>query len=102
MADSADDLLRQAREALHDWITADESTPAEWNASGRLASAFEMLDALMSSGGPLPTDWVPAADRPVINIVIDILPALKDRDSRGRSCGSPGGSRCRFRGLTRA
>ena len=81
MADSADDLLRQAREALHDWITADESTPAEWNASGRLASAFEMLDALMSSGGPLPTDWVPAADRPVINIVIDILPALKDRDS---------------------
>jgi hypothetical protein len=31
-----------------------------------------MLDALMSSGGPLPTDWVPAADRPVINIVSHI------------------------------
>jgi hypothetical protein len=68
MADSADDLLRQAREALNDWITADAFSAAESMASGRLASAFEMLDALMSAGGPLPADWVPAADRTVTDI----------------------------------
>jgi hypothetical protein len=68
VADSADDLLRQAREALNDWITADAFSAAEQIASGRLASAFEMLDALMSAGGPLPTDWVPAAGRTVTDV----------------------------------
>jgi len=69
MADSADDLLRQAREALHDWITADAFSAAESMASGRLASAFEMLDALMSAGGPPPADWaVCEPARPVTDV----------------------------------
>jgi hypothetical protein len=69
MADSADDLLRQAREALRDWITAYELTVAESIASGRLASAFEMLDALMSSGGPLPADWAVCEPAPKVTDV---------------------------------
>ena len=69
MADSADDLLRQAREALRDWITADAFSAAESMASGRLGSAFEMLDALLSSGGPLPTDWAVCEPAPKVTDV---------------------------------
>ncbi len=70
MADSADDLLKQARQALFDWTVADDRTDAEWNASARLNSAFEMLDHLLSSGGPLPADWADCV--PVINVVSHI------------------------------
>ena len=57
MADSPDDLLTAARQALYDWTIADDGTEAEWNASARLNSAFEMLDHLMIAGGPLPAAW---------------------------------------------
>lgn len=79
MADSADDLLKQARQALYDWTVADDRTDAEWNASARLNSAFEMLDHLLSSGGPLPAAWADC-DVPVEYVITAGLEAAMAAD----------------------
>lgn len=78
MADSADDLLAAARQALYDWTVADDRTEAEWNASARLNSAFEMLDHLMMAGDALPSAW----KRPPVIATLDATPeVLAERDA---------------------
>ena len=79
MADTPDDLLAAARQALYDWTVADDGTQAEWNASARLNSAFEMLDHQMTAGSPLPSDW----KRPPVIATLYATPAvLAERDAQ--------------------
>ena len=78
MADSADDLLAAARQALYDWTVADDRTDAERNASARLNSAFEMLDHLMMAGDPLPSAW---KRPPVIATLYATPEVLAERDA---------------------
>ena len=57
MADSADVLLARARNALARWANAKPGTSAEWMSATDLVDAVTDLDALLSSGGPLPAAW---------------------------------------------
>ena len=59
MADSADVLLARVRMGV-------ASQPGE--PVGDALEAFHELDELLSAGGPLPTAWVPAADRTVTDV----------------------------------
>src|SRR5580658_8320925 len=62
MADSADVLLARVR-------AASRRTFASSGLDDRRAvEAFAELDLLLSAGGPLPTDWISAADRTVTDI----------------------------------
>jgi len=69
MADSADVLLARARNALARWANAKPGTSAEWMSATDLVDAVTDLDALLSSGGPLPTAW---ADRTPSRPVTDV------------------------------
>jgi len=69
MADSADDLLARTRNALARWANAKPGTSAEWMSATDLVDAVTDLDALLSSGGPLPTAWADRApSRPVTDV----------------------------------
>ena len=63
MADSADDLLARARQAMTGDLEYDD-------AFIELKDAVSDLDTLLSAGGPLPAAWADCA--PVINVVSHI------------------------------
>jgi hypothetical protein len=69
VADSADDLLRQAREARKAWLDAPDRSEAEFEAAQDMYRAFLDLDRLLSAGGPLPTDWAVCEPAPKVTDV---------------------------------
>jgi len=83
MADSADDLLARTRNALARWANAKPGTSAEWMSATDLVDAVTDLDALLSSGGPLPTAWADRApSRPHAGLP-SVPPAPQDGARRG-------------------
>jgi len=64
MADTPDDLLARARQAMTDDLYA----LGAGGAYIELKDAVSELDLLLSAGGPLPAAWVPAAGRPVTDV----------------------------------
>ncbi len=70
MADSADDLLKQARQSARDWLDARARGQHRVPCGDQMADALRELDALLSFGGPLPAAWADCA--PVINVVSHI------------------------------
>lgn len=72
MADSADDLLARARKCLSEQAVHGEMEPAT---AHDLAEIFGHIDVLLSSGGPLPTDWAAKPDETVRPVQDVPLPA---------------------------
>lgn len=71
MADSADDLLARARNALARWANAKPATSAEWMSATDLVDAVTDLDELLSAGGPLPAEWADRApSRPSEDVLL--------------------------------
>jgi len=69
VADSADVLLARVRNAAARWDSADVGTSAEWISATDMYDAVTELDALLSSGGPLPTDWAVCEPAPKVTDV---------------------------------
>lgn len=65
MADSADEILANVRRARQDWFVMDPRSEPERKAAEELADWVNELDTLLSSGGPLPTDWAARPDETV-------------------------------------
>jgi hypothetical protein len=83
MADSADDLLARAREAMADDLYA----LGAGGAYVELKDAVSELDALLSAGGPLPTAWADCtpvrtvADAPGPDGIITAVAHVQDQPS---------------------
>jgi len=82
MADSADTLLARAREAVTRYAQETPGSLGERMAVADLGCAFDQLDTLLSSGGPLPSAWVDCtpvrtvADVPFPGRIMTGLPRL--------------------------
>ena len=86
MADSTDTLLARARDAVTRYAQAKPGSLGENMAAADLGCAFDELDVLLSSGGPLPAAW---ADCEPVRPVTDVpLPVRVPGSAMLAECGA--------------